>query len=43
LRWNDPAIGIDWPVPPQEMSDKDRNWPDLNPKFHGVESMRGLT
>ena len=43
LRWNDPAIGIDWPVPPQEMSDKDRNWPDLDPKFHGVESMRGLT
>ena len=43
LRWNDPAIGIDWPVPPQEMSDKDRNWPDLNPKFHGVELMRGLT
>jgi dTDP-4-dehydrorhamnose 3,5-epimerase len=43
LRWNDAAIGIEWPVPPQEMSDKDRNWPDLNPKFHGVEAMRGLT
>ena len=33
LRWNDPAIGIDWPAEPQEMSDKDRKWPDLNPKY----------
>ena len=43
LRWNDPAVGIDWPAEPQGMSDKDRKWPDLNPKFHGVELMRGLT
>ena len=42
LRWNDPAIGIDWPMAPREMSDKDRNWPDLDPKFHGAEAMRGL-
>jgi dTDP-4-dehydrorhamnose 3,5-epimerase len=42
LRWNDPAIGINWPAEPQEMSDKDRGWPDLDPKFHGVEAMRGL-
>jgi dTDP-4-dehydrorhamnose 3,5-epimerase len=28
LRWNDPAIGIAWPLEPTEMSDKDRNWPD---------------
>jgi dTDP-4-dehydrorhamnose 3,5-epimerase len=43
LRWNDPAIRIDWPAEPEEMSDKDRKWPDLDPKFHGLESMRGLT
>jgi dTDP-4-dehydrorhamnose 3,5-epimerase len=43
LRWNDKAIGIDWPAEPLEISDKDRKWPDLNPKYHGVESMRGLT
>jgi dTDP-4-dehydrorhamnose 3,5-epimerase len=43
LRWDDPAVGIEWPAQAQEMSDKDRKWPDLNPKFHGVESMRGLT
>jgi dTDP-4-dehydrorhamnose 3,5-epimerase len=42
LRWNDPAIAIEWPVAPKEMSDKDRNWPDLNAEFHGVELMRGL-
>jgi dTDP-4-dehydrorhamnose 3,5-epimerase len=43
LRWNDPAIGISWPAEPREMSDKDRKWPDLDPEFHGVEVMRGLT
>ena len=42
LRWNDPAIGIDWPMAPREMSEKDRNWPDLDPKFHELEAMRGL-
>ncbi len=29
LRWNDPAIGIRWPVSVEDMSDKDRNWPDF--------------
>jgi dTDP-4-dehydrorhamnose 3,5-epimerase len=43
LRWNDPAIGINWPVEPIEMSDKDGKWPDLDPAFHGLEAMRGLT
>ncbi|MBV9286408.1 MAG: dTDP-4-dehydrorhamnose 3,5-epimerase [Hyphomicrobiales bacterium] len=42
LRWNDPAIGIDWPASPCEMSEKDRSWPDLDLKFHGLETMRGL-
>lgn len=40
-RWNDPAIGIEWPVEPAELSDKDRKWPDLDPQFHGFELMRG--
>ena len=31
IRWNDPATGIDWPLEPTVMSDKDRNWPDLDP------------
>lgn len=28
IRWNDPALGIQWPVEPQVISDKDRSWPD---------------
>jgi dTDP-4-dehydrorhamnose 3,5-epimerase len=27
LRHDDPAFGINWPVPVLDMSDKDRNWP----------------
>lgn len=42
VRWNDPAIGIDWPVAPVEISEKDRTWPDLEAGFHGLERMRGL-
>lgn len=32
LLWNDPALGIDWPVTPEQavLSDKDRLWPSLN-------------
>jgi dTDP-4-dehydrorhamnose 3,5-epimerase len=42
LRWNDPAIGIDWPIEPTEISAKDAKWPDLDAAFHGIELMRGL-
>ena len=28
-RHDDPAFGIDWPVPITGMSDKDRSWPDF--------------
>lgn len=30
LRWNDPALGIDWPVPVTTISDKDASWPLLD-------------
>ena len=30
-------------IHPREISDKDRNWPNLDSGFHGVEAMRGLT
>ena len=43
LRWNNSALGIDWPSEPRDTSDKDRQWSNLNPEFHGLESMRGLT
>ncbi|MEL7129807.1 MAG: dTDP-4-dehydrorhamnose 3,5-epimerase [Pseudomonadota bacterium] len=29
VRWDDPAIGIDWPAPVTDVSQKDRDWPDL--------------
>lgn len=28
LRWDDPALGIDWPLPVRSMSERDRAWPD---------------
>ena len=31
IRWNDPALGIDWPLPVSVISDKDANWPALEP------------
>ena len=40
LRWDDPAIGIDWPRVPTEMSDKDRNWPSLDPVWHRLDDLR---
>jgi dTDP-4-dehydrorhamnose 3,5-epimerase len=30
VKWNDPALGIGWPVEePAVIADKDRNWPDF--------------
>lgn len=29
LRWDDPRLGIDWPVQPELVSDKDASWPYL--------------
>jgi dTDP-4-dehydrorhamnose 3,5-epimerase len=29
VRWNDPAFGIDWPLAPVVMADRDRNYPDF--------------
>jgi dTDP-4-dehydrorhamnose 3,5-epimerase len=29
VRYDDPAIGIDWPVPVSTISDKDRSWPNI--------------
>jgi dTDP-4-dehydrorhamnose 3,5-epimerase len=43
IRWDDPAIGIDWPIAPAEISPKDAKWPYLDSAFHGLERLRGLT
>jgi dTDP-4-dehydrorhamnose 3,5-epimerase len=42
VRWNDPRFAIEWPVTPTEISDKDRTWPDFDPAFHGIETLRGI-
>ena len=34
VRWNDPAFGIEWPVEPAVISDKDRNHPDFDRAYH---------
>ncbi len=31
VRWNDPRLGIDWPLPVSVISEKDANWPLLEP------------
>lgn len=30
VRWDDPAFGIDWPLPVSVISDKDAAWPDVD-------------
>ncbi len=40
LRWNDPRLAISWPIAPQEISAKDAAWPDFDPAWHGVETLR---
>jgi dTDP-4-dehydrorhamnose 3,5-epimerase len=29
VRWNDPAFSIDWPSPPEVISERDTAWPDF--------------
>lgn len=29
VRWNDPAFSIEWPILPEVMSERDRNYPDF--------------
>ena len=31
LRWDDPALAVQWPIPITEVSDKDSAWPHLQP------------
>lgn len=40
VRYDDPAIGIQWPFSVAEISKKDSQWPDLNEKFHGFSQLQ---
>jgi dTDP-4-dehydrorhamnose 3,5-epimerase len=42
LRFDDPGLAIDWPVPPAVVSDKDRSWPDFDPSAPEFQRLRGL-
>lgn len=43
VRWDDPALGIDWPVTePVIVSDKDGSWPDLDVEVWRGEWQRAL-
>jgi len=34
IRYNDPALGIKWPMEPMVISDKDKSHPDFKPETH---------
>jgi dTDP-4-dehydrorhamnose 3,5-epimerase len=42
LRYDDPKFGIEWPVAPVSVSEKDLSWPAYDPEFHMPEALRGL-
>ena len=42
IRFDDPKFGIKWPVPPTELSDKDRNRPDCDTEFNGAALPKGV-
>ena len=38
LRYDDPAISINWPLPVSKISEQDRNWPRLVRVLHGGQT-----
>jgi dTDP-4-dehydrorhamnose 3,5-epimerase len=42
VRYDDPWLGIEWPLRPVEISAKDQNYPLFDPSYHGVERLRGV-
>ena len=42
IRFNDPKFGIEWPIEPLEISEKDGAWPDFDAEWHGVNTFKGL-
>jgi dTDP-4-dehydrorhamnose 3,5-epimerase len=41
IRWNDPRFNIRWPIDPVDISPKDGSWPEFDPVYHGIETLRG--
>lgn len=42
IRYNDPKFSISWPKAIEDISVKDKAWPDFDPAFHGVDQFKGL-
>jgi dTDP-4-dehydrorhamnose 3,5-epimerase len=38
LRWDDPALAIDWPFDPAVISDRDATYPDIDPETFDPET-----
>jgi dTDP-4-dehydrorhamnose 3,5-epimerase len=38
LRWDDPAVGIDWPLPVRDLSTRDAAHPFLPANFEGIDA-----
>lgn len=43
LRWNDPELGISWPLPVSEISPKDSSWPLLSESLPTIRQRMELT
>jgi dTDP-4-dehydrorhamnose 3,5-epimerase len=37
IRLDDPMVGIDWPLAPGTLSERDRSFPLLTPEFEGID------
>jgi dTDP-4-dehydrorhamnose 3,5-epimerase len=42
LRWDDPRLGITWPLPVSEISAKDAGWPLLSESLETIRERMGL-
>jgi dTDP-4-dehydrorhamnose 3,5-epimerase len=40
LRYDDPALGIKWPLPVDELSPKDAAWPLIDPALHRTRDLK---
>lgn len=41
IRWNDPMFGIQWPLEPAVISDKDCSYADFDPRWHLADEDAG--
>jgi dTDP-4-dehydrorhamnose 3,5-epimerase len=42
IRFDDPKFGIEWPITPSVISDKDRGVRGFDPAWHGIEHLRNI-